>query len=105
MSAATHTYEETGLLRFRPEKRAQAVDGMNAAMVKFRRAVYAAPIQKLPKTVDYTGEDRPSYLARAIVAGVFIRCTLSEGSVRTASSRTSNKPFGKALRFDGACVR
>lgn len=68
MTAARHAYEEDGPFRFDPDKRKPILDTMNAAMVEFRRAVYAAPIRKLPKVEEYSGEERPSYLARSIAA-------------------------------------
>lgn len=47
-------------------ERQTALQTIEQAMIEFKRAVYAAPTRKLPKSKGYTGEERPSYLVRAI---------------------------------------
>lgn len=68
MTAAGHAYDEpaNSLFRLRETERTKAVDAMSRAMVEFRRSVHAAPTRDLPKGESYTGEDMPSYLARAM---------------------------------------
>lgn len=63
------------------EERGKVSDQMDAAMIEFRKAVYAAPIRKLPKRVEYDGHNRPSYLARAMAA---------KGELATHTDHTSD---------------
>ncbi|MBA8823823.1 hypothetical protein FHX42_001152 [Saccharopolyspora lacisalsi] len=45
---------------FSPEKRKEISRAMDSTMKEFRRAVYAAPVRKLPKNPGYDGEDSPA---------------------------------------------